>query len=71
MSPNPVLDPTRLTEQLDLDAILLLPHPVPASQATLRAPFQVVSMLNPASDNLAHLVQLTLWLGFPLPPPQA
>jgi hypothetical protein len=71
MSPNPAHDLTQLTEQLDPDAASLLPRPVPLGQAAPCAPCRIVSMLNPASDNPAHLAQLPLRLCFPLPPPQA
>jgi hypothetical protein len=50
--------PTQLTEQLD-------------PEATLRAACRVVPMLNPASDNLAHLAQLPLQPRFPLLPLRA
>jgi hypothetical protein len=62
---------TRQTEQLDPYAASLMPCPVPLNQAAPRDPCHVVPMLNPASDNLAHLAQLTLRLCFPLPPPRA
>jgi hypothetical protein len=71
LSPNPVHDPTRLTEQLDPDAASLLPQPVPLGQAAPCAPCRIVPMLNPTSNNSAHLTQLTLRLDFPHPPPQA
>jgi hypothetical protein len=71
LSPNPPLDPTRLTEQLNPDATSLLPHPVPLDQATPRDPCRIGSMLNPTLDNPTHLAQLTLRLSFPLPSPQA
>jgi hypothetical protein len=71
LSPNPVHDPTQLTEQLNPDAASLLPHIVPLSQVAPCAPCCVVPMLNPTSDKPTHLTQLTLWLSIPLPPPRA
>jgi hypothetical protein len=68
LSPNPARDLTRLTEQLDLNAASLLPCCVPLGQVAPRASCNFVPMLNLASDNPAHLTQLTLRPDFPLPP---
>jgi hypothetical protein len=68
MSPNPTHDLTLLIEQLDPDVASLLPYHVPLGQAAPHSSCRVVPMLNLASNNPAHLAQLTLWPDFPCPP---